>query len=329
MPTWYTIRANKHGYVARKKEIDFLMAMNPETARDDVMSLAPGAAVLYDEPLNLKSMRDDLIFYSVPYDKLVAPVCPEAKLRKLVKNMIYVGVVAKLLDLDMAEVEKALRKQFAKKVKAANLNLAAVQAGFDYATASLTKGDPFRIERMDKNHGKIIIDGNAASALGCVFAGCTVLSWYPITPSSSLAENMIEYLKRFRIGPDGKATFAVIQAEDELAAIGMVLGASWAGARAMTTTSGPGISLMSEFAGTCLLRRDSCRGLGHSARWPFYRTAHTHLARRYSFDRAAFTWRHQTHHALPCFAARMLRDGDGCVQSGRKISDAGVCNVGP
>ena len=248
LPTWYTIRANKHGYVARKKEIDFLIAMNPETAKDDVMSLAAGAAVLYDEPLNLKSMRDDLIFYAVPFDKIVAPVCPEAKLRKLVKNMIYVGVLARLLDLDMAEVEKALRKQFAKKVKAANLNLAAVKAGFDHA-ASLTKGDPFRIERMDKNHGKIIIDGNAASALGCVFAGCTVLSWYPITPSSSLAENLIDYLKRFRIGADGKATFAVIQAEDELAAIGMVVGASWAGARAMTTTSGPGISLMSEFAG--------------------------------------------------------------------------------
>src|SRR3954463_2895709 len=249
LPTWYTIRANKDGYVARKKEIDFLVAMNPETARDDVMSLTPGAAVLYDEPLKLSSMRDDLIFYSVPYDKIVAPVCPEAKLRKLVKNMIYVGVVAKLLDLDMTEVDKALRKQFAKKVKAANLNLAAVKAGYDYASASLTKADPFRIERLDKNHGKIIIDGNAASALGCVYAGCTVLSWYPITPSSSLAENMIEYLKRFRISPDGKATFAVIQAEDELAAIGMVIGASWAGARAMTTTSGPGISLMSEFAG--------------------------------------------------------------------------------
>jgi 2-oxoglutarate/2-oxoacid ferredoxin oxidoreductase subunit alpha len=249
LPTWYTIRANKDGYVARKKEIDFLVAMNLETARDDVMSLAPGAAVLYDEPLNLSSLRDDLVFYSVPFDKLVAPVCPEAKLRKLVKNMIYVGVVAKLLDIDMGEVEKALRKQFAKKVKAANLNFAAAQAGFDYAAASLTKADPYRIERMDKNQGKIIIDGNSASALGCVFAGCTVLSWYPITPSSSLAESMIEYLKRFRVGPDGKATFAVIQAEDELAAIGMVLGAGWAGARAMTTTSGPGISLMSEFAG--------------------------------------------------------------------------------
>jgi 2-oxoglutarate ferredoxin oxidoreductase subunit alpha len=249
LPTWYTIRANKDGYVARKKEIDFLVAMNQETARADVMSLAPGAAVLYDEPLNLSSLRDDLVFYAVPYDKLVATVCPEAKLRKLVKNMIYVGVVAKLLDIEMAEIEIAIRRQFAKKVKAANLNLAAVQAGFDYATASLTKGDPFRIQRLNKNQGKIIIDGNAASALGCVFAGVTVLSWYPITPSSSLAESMIEYLKRFRVGPDGKATFAVVQAEDELAAIGMVIGAGWAGARAMTTTSGPGISLMSEFAG--------------------------------------------------------------------------------
>jgi 2-oxoglutarate/2-oxoacid ferredoxin oxidoreductase subunit alpha len=249
LPTWYTIRANKDGYVARKKEIDFLIAMNPETAREDVMTLAPGAVVLYDEPLNLSSLREDLVFYAVPFDKLVAPVCPEAKLRKLVKNMIYVGVVAKLLDIDMGEVGKAIRKQFAKKTKAANLNLAAVQAGFDYATANLTKQDPCRLERMDKNRGKIIIDGNAAAALGCVFAGVTVLSWYPITPSSSLAESIIEYLKRFRIGGDGKATFAVVQAEDELAAVGMVLGAAWAGARSMTTTSGPGISLMAEFAG--------------------------------------------------------------------------------
>jgi len=249
LPTWYTIRANKDGYIARKKEIDFLVAMNAETAQEDVLSLMPGAAVLYDEPLNLSSLRNDLLFYSVPFDKLVAPVCPEAKLRKLVKNMIYVGVVAKLLEIDMGEVEKAIRKQFAKKVKAANLNLAAVQAGYDYATASLTKKDPYLIRRMDKNKGKIIIDGNSAAALGCVFAGVTIVSWYPITPSSSLPEAIIEYMKRFRVGPDGKATFAIVQAEDELAAIGMVLGASWAGARAMTATAGPGVSLMAEFAG--------------------------------------------------------------------------------
>jgi 2-oxoglutarate ferredoxin oxidoreductase subunit alpha len=249
LPTWYTIRANKDGYIARKKEIDFLIAMNAETAQEDVLSLAPGAAVLYDEPLNLSSLRNDLFFYAVPYDKLVAAVCPEAKLRKLVKNMIYVGVVAKLLDLDMAEVEKALRKQFAKKVKAANLNMAAAQAGFDYAAANLKKQDPFHIARMDKTAGKIIIDGNSAAALGCLFAGVTVVTWYPITPSSSLVETLIDYMKEYRIGPDGKATFAIVQAEDELAAIGMVIGAGWAGARSMTATAGPGISLMAEFAG--------------------------------------------------------------------------------
>jgi 2-oxoglutarate ferredoxin oxidoreductase subunit alpha len=249
LPTWYTIRANKNGYIGRKKEIDFLVAMNPETAAEDAMSLAAGASVLYDEPLQLHKLRDDLIFYSVPYDKIVAQVCPEAKLRKLVKNMVYVGVVACLLTIDMAEVEKAIRKQFAKKVKAANLNLAAAQAGFEYAKANLQKRGAFYIERMDKTAGKIIIDGNSAAALGCMFAGCTVVTWYPITPSSSLVETMIEYMKEYRIGADGKATFAIVQAEDELAAIGMVIGAGWAGARSMTATAGPGISLMSEFAG--------------------------------------------------------------------------------
>jgi len=249
LPTWYTIRANKDGYIARKKEIDFLVAMNPETAQEDVKSLASGAVVVYDEPLNLSAIRNDLIFYSVPYDKLVAPVCPEAKLRKLVRNMIYVGVVAKLLNIEMAEVEKAIRKQFASKAKAANLNLAAVQAGFDYASANLPKRDPYFVKRMDKTAGKIIIDGNSAAALGCMFAGVTVVSWYPITPSSSLPETLIEYMKEYRIGDNGKATFAIVQAEDELAAIGMVIGAGWAGARAMTATAGPGISLMAEYAG--------------------------------------------------------------------------------
>jgi 2-oxoglutarate ferredoxin oxidoreductase subunit alpha len=249
LPTWYTIRANKDGYIGRKKEIDFLVAMNAETAQDDVMSLEAGGSVLYDEPLGLDKLRNDLVFYSVPYDKIVATVCPEAKLRKLVKNMVYVGVVAQLLEIEMGEVEKAIRKQFATKVKAANLNLAAAQAGFDYAKSNLQKRGVFYIERMNKTAGKIIIDGNSAAALGCMFAGCTVVTWYPITPSSSLVETMIEYMKEYRIGPDGKATFAIVQAEDELAAIGMVIGAGWAGARSMTATAGPGISLMSEFAG--------------------------------------------------------------------------------
>ncbi len=249
LPTWYTIRASKKGYIARKKEIDFLIAMNPETAREDVLSLAPGAVALYDEPLKLNELRSDLVFYPVPYDKITAAVCPESKLRKLVRNMVYVGVVAKLLNLDMAEVEKALRRQFAKKVKAADLNWNAARAGYDYAATSLTKADPFLMERMNENAGKIIVDGNSAAAMGAMFAGVTVVTWYPITPSSSLVESLIDYMKAYRVGPDGKATFAIVQAEDELAAIGMVLGAGWAGARSMTATAGPGISLMSEFAG--------------------------------------------------------------------------------
>jgi len=249
LPTWYTIRANKDGYIGRKKEIDLLVAMNPETATEDVKSLSPGAAVVYDEPLNLSGLRQDLTFYAVPYDQLVAPVCPQPKLRKLVKNMIYVGVVAYLLEIEMAEVEKAIRKQFSSKPKAADLNLAAAQAGFDYAKASLKKGDPFHLARMNKTAGKVIVDGNSAAAMGAMFGGVTVVSWYPITPSSSLAESLIDYMREYRIGPDGKSTFAIVQAEDELAAIGMVIGAGWAGARAMTATSGPGISLMAEFVG--------------------------------------------------------------------------------
>ncbi len=249
LPTWYTIRASKNGYIARKKEIDFLIAMNPETAKEDVLALAPGAVALYDEPLKLSDLRSDLTFYAVPYDKITAAVCPEAKLRKLVRNMVYVGVVARLLGLDMAEVEKALRKQFATKVKAAELNWKAAKAGYEYAETSLTKADPFKIERMNETAGKIIIDGNSAAAMGSMFAGVTVVTWYPITPSSSLVESLIDYMKEYRVGSDGKATFAIVQAEDELAAIGMVLGAGWAGARSMTATAGPGISLMAEFAG--------------------------------------------------------------------------------
>jgi 2-oxoglutarate ferredoxin oxidoreductase subunit alpha len=249
LPTWYTIRASKYGYVARKKDIDLLIAMNAETAREDILSLRPGSAAIYEENMNLKQYRDDVVCYPVPFDKLTAAVCSEAKLRKLVKNMIYVGVAAQLLQLDMKAVEDSVRKQFAKKQKAADLNWGAVTAGYDFAAQSLTKQDPFVVERMHATEGKIIIDGNAACALGAMFAGVTVVTWYPITPSSSVVEQLIDLLKRYRVEPDGKANFAVVQAEDELAAIGMVLGAGWSGARSMTATSGPGISLMAEFAG--------------------------------------------------------------------------------
>ncbi len=250
LPTWYTIRTSKKGYIARKKEVDFLIAMNPETAKEDVLTLEPGAAVVYDEPLKLKDLRDDLVFYPVPFDKLVAPVCPDAKLRRLVRNMIYDGILAKILGIDLALMEKALTKQLGKKAKAVTLNAGALKAGFDYAQATFTKQDPFYIEPMNETAGKILIEGNAAAAIGCMMAGVTVVAWYPITPSSSLCESLIGYMRKYRVDKTtGKATFAIVQAEDEIASLGMVIGASWAGARSMTATAGPGISLMSEFTG--------------------------------------------------------------------------------
>jgi 2-oxoglutarate ferredoxin oxidoreductase subunit alpha len=250
LPTWYTIRASKKGYIGRKKEVDFLVAMNAETAKEDVLTLEPGAAVVYDEPLKLNTLRNDLVFYPVPFDKLVAPVCPDAKLRRLVRNMIYDGILAKILNIDLTLMEQALNKQLGKKAKAVTLNAAALKAGFEYAEKNFTKQDPFFIEKMNLTAGKILIEGNAAAAIGCMMAGVTVVAWYPITPSSSLCESLITYMKKYRVDKaTGKATFAIVQAEDEIASLGMVVGASWAGARAMTATAGPGISLMSEFTG--------------------------------------------------------------------------------
>jgi 2-oxoglutarate ferredoxin oxidoreductase subunit alpha len=249
LPTWYTIRASKDGYVARKRDAEILVALNPETAKQDILALPAAGVAIYEESLNLKQYRNDVACYPVPFDKITAAVCPEAKLRKLVRNMVYVGVVAQLLSIDLSVVESGLRKQFAKKQKVFDLNFGAVKAGFDFAQEKLVKQDPYFIEHMNQTAGKIIIDGNAACGMGAVFAGVTVVAWYPITPSTSLIEATADLLKKYRVTPEGKATFAVVQAEDELAAIGMVLGAGWGGARSMTSTSGPGISLMAEFAG--------------------------------------------------------------------------------
>src|SRR6187455_656606 len=250
LPTWYTIRASAKGYIGRKKEVDFLVAMNPETAREDVLTLAPGAAVVYDEPLKLNALRSDLVFYPVPFDKLMTGITHDAKLRRLVRNMVYDGVLSRLLSIDMSQMEKALKKQMGKKQKAIELNMSALKAGSDYAEATFTKQDPFVIEPMNKTQGMILIEGNAAAAIGCMMAGVTVVAWYPITPSSSLPEALIGYMKKYRVDKStGKATFAIVQAEDEIASLGMVIGAAWAGARSMTATAGPGISLMGEFSG--------------------------------------------------------------------------------
>jgi 2-oxoglutarate ferredoxin oxidoreductase subunit alpha len=250
LPTWFTIRVSDAGYEARKAEIDFLVALNPQTAKEDALSVRPGGVLLADAALELKGLRKDLQFYEVPFSKLAEQVSSDFRIKKLLANMIYMGVVAQLLSLDFNEVQKAIHKQFKNKAKAAELNITAARVGFEYSAANLTKNDPFRVERRLKTQGKIIIDGNGAAALGAMFGGCTVVTWYPITPSSSLIEHLRDYMQKYRMDPEtGKATFAIVQTEDELSAIGMVVGAGWAGARAMTATSGPGTSLMSEFAG--------------------------------------------------------------------------------
>ncbi len=259
LPTWFTIRASRHGYVARKKENDILIAMNPQTAKEDVEGLDPGSVVIYEEKLRLSRLRDDVCFYPIPFAGLAAEIVKDARLRKLVANMVYVGAAAQILSIDFDEIESAIAKWFETKTKAIEFNVKAARLGAEYVEEHLEKADPFRVERMEATRGKIIIDGNSAAALGCVFSGFTVATWYPITPSSSLCESIIHYAGRFRIDKKtGKATFAVVQAEDELAALGMAIGAGWAGARSMTSTSGPGISLMSEFAGLAYFAEVPC-----------------------------------------------------------------------
>src|SRR5690349_18099384 len=249
LPTWFTIRVSRHGYLARRGDAEILVVMNPETAAEDVAATGPGAVIVLNEAIAIPELPPDRIVYRVPMAKLMEPVTTDVKLRRLVINMIYVGVMGELLGISEAEVERALDAQLGRKPKALALNHQAVRAGWEWARGNLTKRDPYRLEPMQATQGMILIDGNTAGALGALFGGVTVVTWYPITPSTSLIEALAGYLERFRRGPDGRASFAVVQAEDELAAIGMVLGAGWAGARAMTSTSGPGISLMAEFTG--------------------------------------------------------------------------------
>lgn len=250
LPTWFDIRVNKDDFTCRRAGVDLCVAMNAESVRDDIADLRPGAILVINEDLKAFINRDDLIIYVVPFSKLVVPICPDGRLRRLVVNMMYVGVVGWLLGLGVEDLEKAIQKQFGKKPAALELNKNAAVGGYEWAAENLERQDLFAIERMTgKAEGKVIMDGNMAAALGLLYGGVGLLAWYPITPSSSVCENLIHFLGKYRHDADGKATYAVVQAEDELAAIGMVVGAGWAGVRAVTATSGPGISLMAEFAG--------------------------------------------------------------------------------
>ena len=250
LPTWFTIRVNEHGWLAQRSRSDILIAMNEKTIEEDLRELSPGTTVLMNESLKRFVTREDLRLYEVPFSTLVKEACPDTRLRKLVVNVVYVGVLAWLLDIDMKEIQAATDRQFSTKPAAAKINHGAATVGYEWARENVEKLDHLRLQRSDQATDKIIIEGNEAAALGLLFGGASVLAWYPITPSSSICENLTEYFHKYRTDPEtGKATFAVVQAEDEIASIGIVLGAGWAGARSVTATAGPGLSLMAEMAG--------------------------------------------------------------------------------
>ncbi|MEZ4866850.1 MAG: 2-oxoacid:acceptor oxidoreductase subunit alpha [Caldilineaceae bacterium] len=251
LPTWYNIRLSKDGYLARREAVEVMICMNGATVAEDMASVAQNGIVLYDDALPIAARRDDVQYFPMPVKELVKAANLPPALRDYVANMVYVGVAAYLLEIEMDEIRAALEWNFQGKPKPIAMNWDMVQASYQWAANNLTNTQPYRVERMSGfNEGKILVDGNSSAALGALFHGVTFVSWYPITPSSSLADAINSYGPKLRTDPEtGKATYAVIQAEDELAAIGMVLGAGWAGARSMTATSGPGISLMSEFAG--------------------------------------------------------------------------------
>jgi 2-oxoglutarate ferredoxin oxidoreductase subunit alpha len=252
LPTWYEIRISRDGYVARSGRVDIMVAMNAETYARDVKEVAPGGYLVYDStwprPALLK--REDIIVLGVPLAKLCNENFNGVRTRILMKNICYAGVLAALLDLDLARIRELLAETYAKKPQLVDSNMKAIQLGYDYARANFSCPLPLHVARLDQTAGHLMIDGNTAAALGCVFAGATVAAWYPITPSTSLMDAFKMFADRMRVDADsGRKNFAFIQAEDELAAIGMVIGAMWNGARAFTATSGPGISLMNEFLG--------------------------------------------------------------------------------
>jgi 2-oxoglutarate ferredoxin oxidoreductase subunit alpha len=252
LPTWYEVRVTERGWLGRRGGVDLMVAMNPQTWDADVAELSPGGYLFYDcsKPLPKSKFRDDINVIGVPLTEICNATYDDPRQRQLFKNIMYVGALSALLDMDVPAIEQLIGEQYRGKEKLLKPNLEALHLGRDWVTANLPHPIGLRIAKADAVGDRIFVEGNAAAALGCVYGGATVCAWYPITPSSSLAEAFTKYCQKYRVDPDiGQARHAIIQAEDEIASIGMVVGAGWNGARAFTTTSGPGISLMNEFIG--------------------------------------------------------------------------------
>jgi 2-oxoglutarate ferredoxin oxidoreductase subunit alpha len=249
LPTWYEVRISDQGYIARREGIDLMVAMNPQTFKEDLAEVVPGGWLLYDSTLPRVWPRDDISVLGIPIAELCAQRWRDPRQRQLFKNMVYVGALTALLDIDVEVLKSAVVDQLKGKEKLVAANMEAVTLGVDFASQNFRCPLPIRVRAADCAKGKIMVSGNEAAGLGAIYAGATVCAWYPITPSTSLAESFEKYARRLRLGKDGKRLYGIVQAEDELAAIGVAIGGGWNGARAFTATSGPGISLMSEFLG--------------------------------------------------------------------------------
>jgi 2-oxoglutarate ferredoxin oxidoreductase subunit alpha len=250
LPTWFQIRLSDDGFVGRRDTCEVLVALNRATATEDIANVTSGGMVIIPSEWKHPEDRTDITYYSLPVQQMAKDSGASADLRPYVANMAYVGALTELLGIDVDEIEAALMNHFGGKRKAVDLNFGVVKAAIEYTRANITKRDPFRVQRSNKTAGKLLINGNEAGAMGAIFGGVSVVAWYPITPSTSLVDALSSYAKRLRTDKaTGKRNIAIVQAEDEIAAIGMVVGAGWAGSRAMTSTSGPGISLMTEYAG--------------------------------------------------------------------------------
>ncbi len=249
LPTWYEVRVSEAGYLARREGIDLMVAMNPQTYREDLGEVVPGGWLLYDSTLPRVWPRDDIAILGVPIAEMCAAKWQDARQRQLFKNMVYVGALTALLDIDMEVLKGTVADQLKGKEKLIAANMEAVALGRDYALRHFDCPLPIRVRHAEGAKGKILVSGNDAAGLGAIYAGATVCAWYPITPSTSLAEAYERYAKRMRVTKDGRRLYGIVQAEDELAAIGVAIGGGWNGARSFTATSGPGISLMSEFLG--------------------------------------------------------------------------------
>jgi 2-oxoglutarate ferredoxin oxidoreductase subunit alpha len=249
LPTWYTIRLNKDGYTARRDETEVMLTLNPASFTRDLAAVQPGGAFYYADDIKLAIDRKDISVYPMPVKALARNADVSPSLRDYIANMVYVGILAQMLGIELDKIKEALSFHFKGKENPINSNFGVIQAGVDWASHNLAKTDPFRVEASDKTGGLIMADGNTAAAVGAVYGGVQFAAWYPITPASNLAESLNVYLPQLRKTKEGKATYVVLQAEDELAAIGMTVGAGWAGLRSMTSTSGPGLSLMAEYSG--------------------------------------------------------------------------------